>query len=30
MTPDELKWHAAWQGEVNIVRSISDALECLR
>ena len=30
MTPDELKWHAAWQGEVNVVRSIQDALECLR
>jgi hypothetical protein len=30
MTPDELKLHDDWQGEVNIVRSISDALECLR
>ena len=30
LRPGQQDWHAAWQGEVNVVRSISDALECLR
>ena len=29
LTPDQVKWHIEWRGEVHIVRSIYDAFEVL-
>jgi hypothetical protein len=29
LTPDQVKWHIEWCGEVHIVRSVEDALEVL-
>jgi hypothetical protein len=29
LTPDQVKWHIEWRGEVHIVRSIYDAFEIL-
>jgi hypothetical protein len=29
LTPDQVKWHIEWCGEVHIVRSIYDAFEVL-
>ena len=29
LTPDQVKWHIEWCGEVHIVRSVEDALKVL-
>jgi len=29
LTPDQIKWHIEWRGEVHIVRSIDDAFAVL-
>lgn len=29
LTPDQIKWHQEWLGEVHIIRSIEDALNIL-
>lgn len=30
LSDDQEKWHAAWRGEVLVVRSVDEALEALR
>lgn len=29
LTPDEVEWHEAWQGQVSIVESVEDAVALL-
>jgi len=29
LTPDQVEWHAAWRGQVAIVRSVEEALELI-
>lgn len=30
LTPDQIKWHSEWCGEVHVVRSLDDVLQVLR
>ena len=30
LTPDQVRWHAAWKGDVYVVESVAEALDVLR
>lgn len=30
LTPDQVKWHAAWKGQVAVVKSLAEALNVMR
>ena len=30
LTPDQVRWHAAWKGDVYVVESVAEALAVLR
>jgi hypothetical protein len=29
LTPDQVKWHEAWRGQVCVVKSVQEALEAI-